>query len=137
MSEEVDQVEVDRRTAFVRGLRQMADFLEAHDDLPIPHYEQYLNVWVYKKEEMAELVKGKGKWEKKAENTYMLFRKQFGPFCYDISIQRDKVCERVVVGTEVVPARPYQPERIVDKVEWKCAPILDYEVDEALGIDES
>ena len=130
---EVDEREIERRKMFVRGLRDFADFMETNVDLPIPYGEEYFNIWVYTKAEMSALVKGKGRWEKKAEANYMLFRKQFGTINYDINITRDRICERVVVGEEIIPARPAEPERVVEKVEWKCTPVLDHEVDEVLG----
>jgi hypothetical protein len=138
MSERLDALQQDeeaqdRRIEYIKGLRGLADFIEAYPDLPLPYGEEYFNIWVYTKEEVSTLVRGKGKWEKIAETNQMVFRKKFGPLNYDINITRDRVCEKIVVGQEIIPARPATPEQVIDKIEWRCAPVLDHEVDEELG----
>ena len=43
---------------------------------------------------------------------------------YDITInyycKRDAVCKAVVVGTKVIPARPAEPPRVENVLEWQC-----------------
>ena len=128
-----DEQEIARRAAFITGLQDIAAFLIDHPDLPVPYGMEFFSVWVHTKDEIAELVRGKGKWDKQAAESYMYFRKTFGPINYDINISRDQVCEKVVVGQTVIPARPATPEQVIDKIEWKCTPVLDHEVDEELG----
>jgi len=137
MTRVLDEAEAERKIVFIEGLRNMANFLESNPDLPVPYGMEFFSVWVHTKDEIAELVRGKGKWDKQAAESYMYFRKTFGPINYDINISRDQVCERVVVGQTVIPARPATPEQVIDKIEWKCTPVLDHEVDEALGVEQS
>ena len=62
-----------------------------------------------------------GKWEKKADSD-IIFRLTQDHLA--ISIMRDKVCERIV-ETVTVPARPEvtyaaTPERVEERVTWRC-----------------
>jgi hypothetical protein len=113
-----------KRVAFIQGLRDLANLLDLFPDLPVPYSPMAIDVWADDKEELAVLVRGKGTWDKIAESSYMVFRKDFGHVRYDINIAREKVCEKVVVGVEIIPARPATKEQIVDKYEWKCLPLL-------------
>ena len=53
---------------------------------------------------------------------------------YQIVVQRDAVCERIVTGKETVTTHVPDPEAVVpmvevteevETVEWKCSPLLD------------
>ena len=62
-----------------------------------------------------------GKWEKKADSG-VIFRLVQDHLT--ISVMRDKVCERIV-ETVTVPARPEvtyaaTPERVEERVTWRC-----------------
>jgi hypothetical protein len=48
---------------------------------------------------------------------------------FNISTMRKTICERVVVGKKVIPARPEtvipaSPERTEEEIEWRCHPVM-------------
>ena len=49
----------------------------------------------------------------------------FGPLTLTALIEQSAVCTARIVGTKVLPA---MPERMIDVLEWDCAPILETEV---------
>jgi len=104
------------REEFIAGLREAADFLEAHPDLPHQESPIQINVFVNTKEELATLAR-MGSWQKGGDDNYFYLMRDVGALRYDINIAREKICRRVVTGQEVIPARE---EQIVEKVEWVC-----------------
>ncbi len=109
------------REELVKGLRAAADFFEQHPDFPMPYGDCNFDLFVGSKQELREVTRGTGAWDKVAEGTYFMLRKMFGPVKIDVNISRDQVCERIVVGTTVIPARP---EEVVENVEWRCSESL-------------
>lgn len=124
------------------NLRKAADLLAAHPDLEQPYVTSrstgaislswYLHHERGSAEKAAAVVRAiDGTWER-GEADYS------GPLAtwsqvrdgleLDVSVSREQVCERVVVGVEevTIPAVPAQPERVEEreKVEWKCGPLL-------------
>lgn len=138
---------VDRTsTSTVAQLRLAADVLADHD-LPAAYVTCYSSgtieicwyLYINGKDQAGNAHKilqalG-GTWNKSAQGD--------DRFCFDqvvrdgivklhVSVARDEVCERVVVGTEdlVVPASPAveaQPERVETRevVEWRCGSLLE------------
>jgi hypothetical protein len=103
------------RSELIQGLRDLATFLESYPEIPTPSFG--VDAWVNSKEELTNASRLGGKWEKRYTGNYFCLGKRFGPILFEINTERDKVCRRVVVGTETIPA---QPERTVEKVEWIC-----------------
>lgn len=117
-----EQVAADekRRSAFVRGLRELADAMEQNHAIPVPWGTQ-VNTFVDTREEAATVARA-GSWRKVYAGDWFSLRREFsGEVVLDVNIQRAQVCERVVVGTETVPA---QPAHEVEIVEWRCADSL-------------
>ena len=110
--------EFDRRAAYVSGLRELADFLEAHPELPKPSPCQ-INAFVTDKPALAMVARTPGvRWEKSISGNYFYLRVSFpGGHTYDVNVKRDQVCRKVVIGTRIEPA---QPEREVEEVQWVC-----------------
>lgn len=108
----------ERRRACVSGLRQLADFIEANPSLPVP-YGDNLNVFVGGKDDLARLARVGGvRWEKNATADYFYLKTYFdGGHSYEINIERQKVCRKVVTGTRVEPAKPSQ---VVEEFHWVC-----------------
>jgi hypothetical protein len=102
---------------FVRGLREMADFYEAHPTLKMPVYSSF-NVFVTTKEDLAACAR-LARWEKVYNENWFCLRRTFGndQIQLDINVDRSTICRKVVIGTRIEPARP---ERIVEVVEWFC-----------------
>jgi hypothetical protein len=134
-----------KRIEFVAGLRALADFVEtAHPDVPIGT-DLYTNEYVaYEKfvgangieysgntiEGMAILATLLRTCDKKPDSNFFNLSKEFGGGVKLIWFaDRNAVCERVVVGTKVVPPQPErvipaEPERIEELVEWHCPSLL-------------
>lgn len=108
----------EERRAFVNGLRQMANFVEANEELPVP-MGCSMNVFVTHRRELAALARvGGAKWEKRANGNYFSLVVTFdGKHTYEINIERQQMCRRVVTGKRVVPA---EPEHEVEEFAWVC-----------------
>lgn len=124
---------IEERTAYTEGLRQLADWLDAHPDIDLPWtgttYDPFsLGVWLTK-EELAEIVRAlPGRVEKQFDETVVRVTSAFGGLRVQAYSGRNEVCERIVTGTETVtvPAIEAKPERteVREVVEWRCHPIL-------------
>src|SRR4051812_4960505 len=106
---------IEEREAFIQGLRQFADFLERTPAAPLP--TRTMNAYVESKEALVAVAKS-GSFEKAVLDYWFMLRKRFGPISYELNIEREKVCERRVVGTREEPAKT------VEIVEWECAESL-------------
>lgn len=127
-------------------LRQAADLLVAHPDLPPPYITTSSHggasadlAWILMLHADRGLVEQKavalqiirtvgGKWEKLTYGDDFTFGQQRGPLRLEVVVKREAVCERVVTGTETVtiPAVAANPERTEERevVEWRCEPVL-------------
>lgn len=117
------------RQAMVDQLRSMADTIENNPDLPLPTGIMWN--YVDNKEDMAMFAKAySGKFEKVvSEYRFMLEQRTTG-ITYQIDASREKVCEKIVKGTETVtkyrPVEGYTPppmeeyEEEQEVIEWKC-----------------
>lgn len=113
--------ETDYRGDLIRGLRNVADFLEKRPSLKVGFTYLSINLFVETKEELAEAIRELGTCDKRSVGEWLTARKSFGPHvCLEVNAPHDKCCERVVVGTKVIPAKPSVPERIEEIVEWRC-----------------
>ena len=125
------------RAEYIAGLRELADLLERHDDLPLPYHGTTSELlWVQVTRDADEQKAGAAKFarlipsaiakEPRGDSLDVKGRIRGLRVC--LIVDRDAVCERIVTGTMTVtiPAKPAEPERTVevDEVEWRCAPIL-------------
>lgn len=102
----------------IKGLREMADFLEAHPAVPVPWFFEH--AFVETKAEIVRIAREGGGWDKAHAGGYFSLRKEFsGGVVFSVSVAREQVCERVVVGHHIVPAVNL-PERVEEDVEWVC-----------------
>ena len=117
----------------IDGLRQLADFIEQHED-SVTNNE---TVDVISVQPITEVVgRHYGLLTKDADDTFFRLRKRFGKRVSIRWIQgRENVCKRVQVGTKVIPATPAtvveipaQPEKVVPLFEWECPDSLREEV---------
>lgn len=131
--------EVERRVEYIAGLRLLATILEDHPDLPLPYHGRgtellwIANFWEDHKaiaREFARAIPGEVT-KNVRDDAFDLIGNVRG-LRVQLIVDRDQVCERVVVGTETVtvPARPAieaEPEHTEERevVEWRCAPLLD------------
>jgi hypothetical protein len=113
---------------YADSLRGIADWYEAHPEIPLPSDETMTNYSVCTKGHAEALVRGLGGCEKSYDEESFSITKKVGILKLRFYFSRSEVCRRVVVGktTEperVVPARVI-PAREVDVVEWECMPVL-------------
>jgi len=110
------ETDAERRTAFIQGLRDLADFLTAHPTVPTPRYTT-LNAFV-QKAEVVGAAKATGGWEKIYNQNWFYLRKTFpGGIEFDVTVEREQICRKVATGTTTLPA---QPEREVEAFTWVC-----------------
>lgn len=127
------------RPGYIAGLRQLADILEAHPDLPLPYGGTTTSelLWIANSRQDHKQVAATfartipGVVAKQPRGTDLDLIGRIAGLHVQLIVDRDAVCERVVVGSETVtvPARPATeatPEQTETRevVEWRCASIL-------------
>ncbi|MEV0968475.1 hypothetical protein [Microtetraspora glauca] len=130
------------RAEYIKGLRALADILEAHPELPLPYEgdDASLNFIEGNAEEerrgaavFARVMPGTVRKEPRGEY-FDLFAEIHGVRVQWIA-RRENVCERVVTGTREVEIEEPDPDAlaavpkvkrtvVVEDVEWQCHPIL-------------
>ena len=141
-------MELTTREKYISDLRIAADFFERHPEIEtVPRPYLFAGFNPYSEEEKTEsrrqmqlfiraATKDFGKVEKEYDNSERFPELQASTYLpgglmirYDI--QRDLVCERVVVETKTVPAHTlpardeiHIPEKIEEVIEWRCSPLL-------------
>ncbi len=112
------------RGQMIQGMRDCADWLEAHPEAE--HID--VNAWIFDRgssnEEIAEIVKAMGSVEKNYSGEDLFIKKMFGGMQITYCVNRSAVCERIVTGTKTSPAQ-FTPEQTVEVVEWRCGSILE------------
>lgn len=101
------------------GLREFADIIE--DDPDLEHIGSVdIDLFPGQKKHIATWAKALGSCEKFYRSEIFGLRKTLGGpegLAVSVYVTRGQVCERVQVGTKVIPA---QPEREIPVYEWKC-----------------
>jgi hypothetical protein len=145
--ETVQEVKLDKRAEYIKGLRALADVLENNPDLNLPFSGQKassLNVIPHSGDEQREQLAA---WVKvlpgrRDKSQYGADGKLFGlvgalhGIHIEVLCDRNEVCEKVVTGTREVTKEVPDPEALaavpkvtvtetVEDVEWRCHPILD------------
>jgi hypothetical protein len=126
----------------INAYREAADWLEQHPELP-RIYPGNIGVFARGEDQKAEaaiVAKAMGKSRKVYTESSLHLGKKFGEHCTITYLaDRDKVCERVKVGTRVEPAQTlsareeqFVPEHEVELFEWKCSPLLEPEEESAV-----
>lgn len=137
---------VDRRAAYISGLRKLADLLEQNPTINLPYATgtadtpaQRVTFYMLrdKREDFAAVVRRfpgplTKEAEGRAEGTYGVAGKLDGLY-FDVVATRSNVCERVVTGTREVTVTIPDPSievptvevtKTVEDVEWVCGPLL-------------
>lgn len=119
--------EAEGRAAFVRSLRDLADFIESSTDVPFPDSSTTILCPLQGKHELAAFAKAGGFVRKTADDSWFNVIRDFGPIQLEAYVSRAAVCERVVVGQETVtiekpdPDAPKIEETVTrDIIEWRC-----------------
>ena len=122
---------------FIQGLRELAEFYEAHPELSLPD-TRTMNLYYFAysvadritaRDKMITAARAFGKATKKYAGEYFFLRKEFsGGVCLEANVNRETVCEPVVVGYTDEPEKviPEQvvPARRVPRIEWACGKSL-------------
>lgn len=102
----------DERNNLISGLREFADFMEAHPDLPIGNIGG-INVWLgyIPKDQTHELAlrtwaTAFHTFEKEASDFLFCLKRSFGGLRVAINADRDKVCRKV--------------KKMVEQTVWEC-----------------
>lgn len=126
------------------ALREAADLLDAHPELPQPCIFAYAHsgkievTWQLMHDDDAKddqravaqrIVRAiGGSWKKEPWGDRFDLEREYRGLKLQIYTHREQVCERIVTGTETVtiPAVEAQPEQVVERevVEWRCLPLL-------------
>lgn len=117
-----EPAKVNNNQALIDGLRAAADFLAERPEFPLLNFN--LETWINQKGLLKAAVRQMGNAEKIYGQSWMCFRKQFGPIKIDLNTCRDTVCTKVQTGTKVVPAIPAIPEHEEPVYEWECGSVL-------------
>jgi len=110
-------------TEFATGLRAIADWIEAHPEVPI-QFRRSLTFGVEDSRENAVLAaRALGHCDKRMEDTMFKLARPFGAIELQLLFWRATVCERRVVGTRQIPEH-HSPASTEEIVEWDCHPIF-------------
>ena len=122
-------------TEYVAGLRELANWIEAHPTICLPN--ETISVYgVNEREEAAEILRELKPCAKEYSDQMFYIKRAFGPITLSFVFYRDRVCKARVVGKKEVPevresAKTIEiPEKIVpahtvDIIEWDCGePLL-------------
>lgn len=97
------------RATTIAGMRDMLDYLEENEDVPMPYLSQADAFVSNDKDkairELAAVARCPGKWKKVAEDEWYRLEQHFGPITLHVNSTRDLICERVQVGIKTIPAR--------------------------------
>lgn len=112
---------------FARSLRQLADFYEDRPNLPQPS----TSLCAYMPKSLArETMSSIGNFEKEYNGDYFSALKTIGGLELRFATPRENVCEKVVVGTKLIPRQvlPATAETIIEAheeeiTEWQCHPV--------------
>lgn len=118
MTEEVKQ--------FVKALNRLVAIYTANPDLPVPYLSD-MYAFVDTREEMSKTARQLARWrpnKRVADHWYMLEMELSAKHKLSFNINREKVCERVQVGTKLVEvaAQPAVEAHVEEQpqYEWKC-----------------
>lgn len=115
------------RIEFTDSLRQLADFYETCQDIPLPVLPVQFNIFAHDAAELMRLRRLLGSTEKRSSGDWLFFVRKFGQVELHVNVSKEKTCKRVQVGERVIPAMPAR-----GPIEEKREPIYDWVCDEPL-----
>lgn len=142
MSDTIDQQAADQRAAYISGLRKLADWMEQHPEVPLPHTGStgdmlFIGTIFDDHEELARLFANAlpRPIAKEVRGDALDLKASFDGLNVCVILERDAVCRRVVTGTREVTKwvkDPKQLEEIPEVeiteteeiVEWVCGSVL-------------
>lgn len=138
---EPEPVKPDPRAEYIAGLRALGDWLTDHAEVPLPYgagTEDWtravmMTFYLHTKEQMVAFAKAfPGKLDKQVDDTSNSFGFELHGSLHGLhlyaAVDRDEVCERIVVGerevTKTVAVKTEEVTVTEDIVEWRCSPLL-------------
>lgn len=114
---------------YASALRAVADFYEAHPDIPTPTLRD-LSVYgvTDTKEGAARIIEALKPCQKAWDDTFFKITRDFDGIILKFVFMREAVCTKRVVGTKLVPAAFIEAHE-EEIVEWDCSPVLEGTVD--------
>jgi hypothetical protein len=118
-------------TQFADGLRELADWYEAHPTIELPTTQRF-DIFLDNKAEFAAIARAMGTLEKVVTGddsySFVILKKSFGPVSLDANASRDEVCVSRQVGTRTVTrqvATDYKTIEVEEPIiEWDCPSLL-------------
>jgi hypothetical protein len=116
--------------AFVKALRDIADFFSARPDMPTPYTDRFDYYPQPDDPEVADFARWLSVFKKRGDDTFFEMVREFGPLSLRVAWYRNQVCTPVVVGKEeveeeVVVSKVTEMRKVLrDKIEWKCPKVL-------------
>jgi hypothetical protein len=121
---------------YIQGLRDMADYFEAHPQFANPYATFTCNIFADDMAKFTALCRQLGGGDKTAEGGFLELSRSFGPHAIAVNIAKAASCEKVQVGTKtrkvIIPA---EADTISDcggeryfevtepEYEWVCLPV--------------
>lgn len=118
---------------FIRQLREVAGWYEAHPETPPPSEALTVSLYIYNVHSIKEagfLLRLFAPCQKLWSDAFLKVVKTF-PSGAKIEgvFNRSAVCTRQVIGTRYVPSL-FVKEHIAEVVEWNCSPLLEGEAEQ-------
>lgn len=106
------------------GLRNLADFYEANPNFPLGYLGDSF-VFVATREEVVNLARGFGNWDKHyIGDTFYLVKKMSENLKLNICVPREQVCRKVVSGKRMVEkdvTQVIRKEMVEEEIfDWVC-----------------
>src|ERR1700677_796620 len=124
MSDTVTLTTEERQEQWLKGLREIVEFLHNHPEAINTYSSLRVPIGVDSTEDLIDRATAiGGKWDKEEGEEYFHLVKHFGEHQVRLMVKRDQVCERVLIGNETVEVPdPNAPKVTITQpvYEWRC-----------------
>ena len=110
-------------TEYAHALRAIAEWYEAHPDMPVPPKEIGVYGVTETREEAARIALALAPCQKWHGGEFFRLTREFGGVILKFVFMREAVCTRRVVRTEEVPEQVIEAH-VREIIEWECEPSL-------------
>lgn len=116
------------RIEIINGIRAMLDWLESHEEVPIPNGFEDIQIYPDGKENLLKVARAMGSFKKSSDESFFHVTKDFGSIKVRASEWRNQVCTRKQVGIRKIEERVPTAYEIQEKE----VPVYEYECPETL-----
>lgn len=103
----------------IQEIRDLLTFLDDHPEVPLPYWDSVHAFTDTDEADLDTVARAMAPCQKSVDSNYFAFERKFGSLEFSVNFAREEVCERVVVGTEQVPAHTVAAYT-KEIVEWNC-----------------